>query len=90
MPLIQKIDARTRLREIVAAVLELDVAEVTTDASFHQELGVDSLEKIEIATRIEKDFGVSLTSEEAAGMDSVDGAAELVTGRFSAAGGTGL
>jgi acyl carrier protein len=75
-----------RLRAIVATVLEMDVAEVSADASFHQNLRVDSLEKVEISVRIERDFGVTLTDEEAAAMDSVRDVAALIAGRASATG----
>ncbi|MGK5732156.1 AMP-binding protein [Streptomyces sp. URMC 124] len=71
-------DTGDRLREIVAFVLDLDVADVRADASFHQDLKVDSLEKVEIAARIEQTFGVALGDDETAGMDSVRDAAELL------------
>lgn len=84
MPPVRNTDAHERLRDIVAAVLELDVSEVAADASFHRTLRVDSLEKVEIAARIEKDFGVALAAEEAAAMDSVEDAAALIgSGRAS-------
>ncbi|MCD9194593.1 AMP-binding protein [Streptomyces albireticuli] len=74
-------DAGDRLREIVACVLELDVRDVPADASFHQELKVDSLEKVEIAARIEQTFGVALTDEETAAVDSVRDAAALLAAK---------
>ncbi|MDG9715354.1 AMP-binding protein [Streptomyces sp. DH24] len=81
-------DIHDRLRAIVATVLELDIAEVSADASFHQNLKVDSLEKVEISVRIERHFGVTLTDEEAAAMDSVRDAAVLLGGRVPATGPT--
>ncbi|AYN35320.1 o-succinylbenzoate--CoA ligase [Streptomyces albus] len=76
-----------RLRHIVATVLELDLAEIPADASFQQDLNLDSLEKVEIAARIERSFGLALADEEFAAVDSVlDAAGLLATGRPSGAG----
>jgi acyl carrier protein len=63
--------ASLRIREIVAAVLELDLADIDPDALFYENLSADSLEKVEIAVRVEREFKVSLTAEEAAAMNSV-------------------
>jgi acyl carrier protein len=60
-----------RLRDIVASILEMEPAEVEADALFYEDLGADSLEKVGITTRIESEFGVSLTAEEAAAMRTV-------------------
>jgi acyl carrier protein len=64
--------AALRIREIVAAVLEMDPADIDADAVFYEDLSVDSLEKVEIAVRVGREFGVDLTAEEAAAMGSVD------------------
>ncbi|MEU5366058.1 AMP-binding protein [Streptomyces sp. NPDC005925] len=71
-------DAVERLRHIVATVLELDLAEVPADASFQQDLKLDSLEKVEVAVRIERAFGRGLADEEFAAVDSVLDAAGLL------------
>ncbi|MFC5147830.1 AMP-binding protein [Streptomyces aureoversilis] len=83
----RKSDTGDRLRDIVAFVLDLDVADVRADASFHQDLKVDSLEKVEIAARIEQTFGVALGDDETAGMDSVRDAVELLAAKGPRAGG---
>ncbi|ARZ71534.1 O-succinylbenzoate--CoA ligase [Streptomyces albireticuli] len=59
--------------------------DVPADASFHQELKVDSLEKVEIAARIEQSFGVALTDEETAAVDSVRDAADLLAAKAAGA-----
>lgn len=78
-----------RLRHIVASVLELDVDGVPADASFQQDLKVDSLEKVEIAARIERSFGVHLGDEAVSAVDSVLDAAALVGARVPAQAPTG-
>jgi acyl carrier protein len=63
--------AALRIRGIVAAVLEMDPADIDADALFYEDLSANSLEKVEIAVRVEREFGVGLTGEEAAAMSSV-------------------
>lgn len=80
MPPESTTDVSDRLRELVAAVLELDSASVPVDASFQKSLGVDSLEKSEITTRMGDAFGIALTDEEATAIDSVRDAVDLLAG----------
>lgn len=67
-----------RLREIVAAAAALEPDEVTVDARFYDDLGVDSLQKLEIVVQTERAFGVRLTDVEAAGLGSVADAVNLL------------
>ncbi|MFC5722931.1 AMP-binding protein [Streptomyces gamaensis] len=83
----RKSDAGARLREIVAFVLEIDVEDVRSDASFHQELKVDSLEKVEIAARMEQTFKVAFSDDETAAVDSVDEALALLLAKTAGAAG---
>lgn len=61
----------TRLRDLVASILDIDPAEVHPEASFYAELAMDSLQKTEVIVRIEQDFGLVLTPEQAAAAQSV-------------------
>jgi acyl carrier protein len=70
--------AADRLRAIVAAVLDMDAGEITTDASFYGDLAADSLEKIEIAVRIERAFAIRLDPDEVAALGSVQDALALL------------
>lgn len=60
-----------RLREILAAVVEMEAEQIPADASFYRELEMDSLEKIEMIARIERSFGVQFDPEEAAEVDAL-------------------
>ncbi|MDF2267465.1 acyl carrier protein [Streptomyces coacervatus] len=70
--------AADRLREIVAEVLEIDMAEIQVDSLFYDDLAADSLEKVEIAVRIEREFGVSVEAEDGAALSSVSAALTLL------------
>lgn len=64
--------ASDRIRAIVAAVLDTDVAEIGPGASFYEDLASSSLEKVEIVARVEREFGVSIDGEAAAAARCVD------------------
>ncbi|WP_424186475.1 acyl carrier protein [Actinokineospora sp. G85] len=67
-----------RVRRLVASVLEVEEDEVGPDASFHDELEVDSLQKAEIVARVEREFGVRVDVEAAAGLRSAADVVVLV------------
>jgi acyl carrier protein len=71
-------EAAEHVRGIVAGVADLDPDEVTDDASLYDDLQVDSLHKLEILVRIERDFGVRLTDVQAAGLATVGDAVTLL------------
>lgn len=58
------------LRELAADAFEVDPDDVTEDAAFYEDLGIDSLQKIEFVVRIERQVGVRLSDEEAAGLQN--------------------
>ncbi|MGK5732159.1 acyl carrier protein [Streptomyces sp. URMC 124] len=74
------------LRAVVADALELPVEEVTDDARFKEDLEVDSLISLEIAVRIEEQYGIRIDDSDLADLGSFRRIAELV--RERAAGGT--
>lgn len=59
------------VREIVATVLEIGVADVGLDSSFHAELEMNSLHKAELVVAIEHACGAEITTAEAADIDTV-------------------
>ncbi|MGW7272437.1 acyl carrier protein [Streptomyces sp. NPDC054864] len=52
------------LRELVADALDVDLDELTDDANYTEDLGVDSLMGLEILVQLEKKFGVKISEEE--------------------------
>jgi acyl carrier protein len=68
---------RDRLREIVASVLEVEEEDVEPGALFYEDLGMSSLEKVEIVVTIEREFG-ALSAEEAEALTSLDAAVSVL------------
>ncbi|MFF6995697.1 acyl carrier protein [Streptomyces sp. NPDC008313] len=73
---------KEELRELIADVLDLDVADVTDDADFMEDLDVDSLMALEITVRLEKAYGVRLAEAELTSITSLRGTYELLAGRL--------
>ncbi len=52
-----------QVKEIVAKVIEIELEQITPDADFINDLGVDSLKAIEITGAIEKTFKIIVPEE---------------------------
>ncbi|MDI2125667.1 AMP-binding protein [Yinghuangia seranimata] len=74
-----RVDVAETLSRIAEDVLEADA--VALSDGFHTELRIDSLQKIEIVTRVERAFDVRFEAEEAAGADSLADLLDLLTRR---------
>lgn len=53
-----------KIREMIAENLNIDMNTITEDASFKEDLGVDSLDLFELVMAFEEEYGVSIPSEE--------------------------
>lgn len=70
-----------RLREHVATILEVDVAEVTEDALFYEDLEIDSLHRTEIVAWLEQEFRVRIDPEEWAAVRTINDVVDLLRAR---------
>ncbi len=73
---------RNKLREIVASVLEVQKEDVEPGALFYEDLGMSSLEKVEIVVAVEREFG-GLSAEEAVALTSLDAALSVLGERVT-------
>ncbi|HJQ31322.1 MAG TPA: acyl carrier protein [Pyrinomonadaceae bacterium] len=60
------------VRETLTEILELEEDEVGDEAHIADDLGGDSIRKLELIVALEKRFDIHYAPEEAAGMDSVE------------------
>jgi acyl carrier protein len=58
-------DIATRVKKIIVDKLGVDEAEVTSEASFTNDLGADSLDTVELIMEFEKEFNISIPDEQA-------------------------
>jgi acyl carrier protein len=73
-----------QLRAIIAEILELDPEELTDDAHFADDLGVDSLMGLELQIELEAQYNIRLTEEEMRSATSLRTAQELLSKRILA------
>lgn len=52
-----------KIRNLIADILEVEPEEVTGDAHFIRDLGMDSMMALEILAAIEKEFGLVIPEE---------------------------
>jgi acyl carrier protein len=55
----------TKVKEIIAKELEVDVKQLQPDAKFIEDLGADSLDIVELVMALEEEFGLDIPDEDA-------------------------
>ncbi|MEU5540123.1 acyl carrier protein [Streptomyces sp. NPDC020362] len=76
---------KEELRALVAQVLDVDVAEVTDDARFVDDLEVDSLMALEVVVILEKKYGIKLPESDLKQIVTLQSAYDLLLGKLDAA-----
>lgn len=70
-----------KIRKIVAEQLNLDIAGISEDTSFKDDLGADSLDLFEVVMSLEEEFGLELLPEEVSNLNSIAEVAEYLKSR---------
>jgi acyl carrier protein len=65
------VETISRLRELVAIQLGIDLQEVVPDARILDDLGADSLDVVELVMALEDAFGIIVPDEAIAGMSTI-------------------
>jgi len=55
----------TKVKEIIAKELEVDVKQLQPEAKFIEDLGADSLDIVELVMALEEEFGLDIPDEDA-------------------------
>ena len=55
----------SKVKEIIAKELEVDVKQLTPEAKFIEDLGADSLDIVELVMALEEEFGLDIPDEDA-------------------------
>ena len=58
-------ELRRKVVETLAEEFELDPAKMTPEATLYDDLGLDSLDAVDMVVALEKAFGMKLTDEQA-------------------------
>ena len=67
-----------RVKEIIVEQLGVNADEVTTEASFIDDLGADSLDTVELVMAFEEEFGTEIPDEEAGKIKCVGDAVKYI------------
>jgi acyl carrier protein len=70
-----------KVREHLSAELEVDAARIQPETRFRDDLDADSLDLYELVMELEDTYGVTVSEEEAARIESVADAVEFVLER---------
>ncbi len=72
-------DIETRVKEIIAEQLKVDdVASVTNEASFIDDLGADSLDTVQLIMEFESEFDIEIPDEESTKIKTVQDAIDFI------------
>jgi acyl carrier protein len=67
-----------KVKEIIVEQLGVELAQVTTDASFIDDLGADSLDTVELVMAFEEEFNIEIPDEAAEKIKKVSDATEYI------------
>ena len=67
-----------KVKEIIVEQLGVDEGEVTSNASFVDDLGADSLDTVELVMALEEGFGLEIPDEEAEKITTVKDAIKYI------------
>ena len=68
----------SRVKAIIVDKLGVEESEVTTEASFTNDLGADSLDTVELIMEFEKEFGISIPDDQAEKIATVQDAVAYI------------
>ena len=71
-------DVEERVKQIIVEQLGVDEAEVTSTASFVDDLGADSLDTVELVMAFEEAFEIEIPDEDAEKIQTVKNAIEYL------------
>jgi acyl carrier protein len=67
-----------RVKQIVAEQLGVDDDQVTSEASFMDDLGADSLDTVELVMALEEEFDIEISDEDAEKIQTVQDAIDYI------------
>lgn len=73
-------DVKSRIISIIVDKLGVAEDEVTTEASFTNDLGADSLDTVELIMEFEKEFNIAIPDDQAEKIQTVGDAISFIEG----------
>jgi acyl carrier protein len=76
-------EVESRIKNLLVSELGLDGSKVTAEATFEEDLEVDSLGVVELLMALEDEFGVKIPDEEAEEIATVGEAVDVVVTKLA-------
>lgn len=76
-------DIANRVKEIIAEQLMVDVEEITEESTFVDDLGADSLDRVELIMEFEEEFGIEIPDADAEKIQTVGEAIAYIERRLA-------
>ncbi len=76
-------DVANRVKEIIAEQLMVDLEEITEESTFVDDLGADSLDRVELIMEFEEEFGIEIPDEDAEKISTVGEAIAYIERRLA-------
>ena len=74
-------DVEAKVKEIIMNKLGVEASQITTEASFTNDLGADSLDTVELVMEFEKAFNLQIPDEDAEKIATVGDAVKYLSGK---------
>ncbi|HCS12863.1 MAG: acyl carrier protein [Zetaproteobacteria bacterium CG06_land_8_20_14_3_00_59_53] len=74
-------EIEAKVIKIVADQLNVDEGEISSDSSFVDDLGADSLDTVELVMAFEEEFGIEIPDEDAEKIQSVQNAIDYIAAK---------
>lgn len=76
--IMNKEEIKSKIKDIIVEKYGVDASEVTDTANFETDLGIDSLDCVELIMEIEKEFGITIPDDEAEKVSNLSDCVTLV------------
>ncbi len=71
-------DVNSRVKNVIAHVLEKNVAEIGDDANFVTDLGATSIQSIRLVAGFEEEFNIEMDEDKSLQVETVSGAVSFI------------
>ena len=71
-------EVKTRVKKVIAKVLEIDESEIADDANFTFDLGATSLQSIRLVASFQEEFNIEMDEEKSLEVQTVSEAVDFI------------